>query len=648
MSYIQSPSVARSLVACAIASMSLAAIAQDAKQETPQEIAGPADPIVVTATRIPTRYNQLISDVSVVDQEQIREYSPAEPITDILANQPGITVRNSGGLGTTATVQIRGASAAQTVLLVDGLRLSSSTLGVAPWAYIPMPQIGRMEIVRGPTSSSYGSDAIGGVVQLFTRKGEGPAKFYADAGYGTYGTTSETVGVEGSVDGLSYSAYGSNTHSVSFPVKATGNDIPATTPASYTNTSFSGNLAYTVAPGQEFGIKALQGSGSNGYAGYTSYPTMSTMLSSLNVLSAYTKNRIIENWTSLIRVGSSQDNQRSINADNTYSVFNTTQKQLQWQHDLKMPVGNATLAYEYLNQLANTNSSATSWGEGSSNNYSRNINTFQGGWNADIGNNLLQANIRNDANTQFGNATTGSVGYGYYILPTIRATASWGTGFQAPTFNDLYSTYGGNPNLNPAKSQNTEAGIRYDDGTHRAGVIYYYNNINNYIQWLPTSPVPYSDWAVYNVGNANIQGVTTTYGGKVFALDVSASVDYQNAIANYNQSISPSAGMSSGIMAYHPHAFGSLTIEKNNERWKLGGQMQSQSSQQSNPGNVGGTPNQTLGGYSLFNLYGSVGLVKDISLFARLNNVFDKQYQTVQSYRTAGSNVFVGLRFDTR
>lgn len=91
-----------------------------------------------------------------------------------------------------------------------------------------------------------------------------------------------------------------------------------------------------------------------------------------------------------------------------------------------------------------------------------------------------------------------------------------------------------------------------------------------------------------------------------------------------------------------------MTVEKNNERWKLGGQMQAQSSQQSNPGNVGGTANQTLGGYTLFNVYGSVNFVKDVSLFARLNNIFDKQYQTAQNYRTAGSNVFVGLRFDQR
>ncbi|WP_284447272.1 TonB-dependent receptor domain-containing protein [Fluviibacter phosphoraccumulans] len=619
------PVFTRSAVAIAIASLTLSAVAQESTAPTsPEQIAGPADPIVVTATRIPTRYNKLISDVTVVDQEQIRDYSPAEPISDVLANTPGVTVRSNGGLGSATNVQIRGGTNAQTILLIDGLRLNSATTGAPPWAYIPMPQIGRMEVVRGPTSSSYGSDAIGGVVQLFTRKGEGPTKFYADAGYGTYNTTSQNVGVEGSQDGFSYSVYGSNTHSVSFPTKISNASDYNPNPASYTNTSASGNFAYTVYPGQEIGVKALWGNGQNGFT--NSKTQMATSLESLNVLSAYTKNRIVEDWTSLIRFGSSQDNSRSWYANNSQTVFNTTQKQAQWQNDLKLPVGNAMLAYEFLNQAVN---STTAY-----NVTSRNINTVQGGWNADIGNHLLQANLRNDDNSQFGNATTTSLGYGYFILPTVRGTASWGTGFQAPTFNQLYypgsgGLYKGNANLQPTRSENTEAGLRYNDGVHSAGVIYYYNNITNLVNYT-------NNYATYtNVGRSIIQGVTTSYDGRVLGLNVMGSVDYQN----------PQNADAGTWLAYHPQGFGSLTIEKAVTDWKLGAQMQVQGPQQTAPGT---SYNTTLGGYSLFNLYGNVKLYKDVSLFARLNNIFDKQYQTIQNYTTPGSNVFVGLRFDNR
>jgi vitamin B12 transporter len=655
MFLIQGPSAARSLVACAIASISFAAIAQDAKPETPEDIAGPVDPIVVTATRIPTRYNQLISDVSVVDQEKIRDYGPQAPISDILANEPSITIRSTGGMGTDTSVRLRGTASNQTILLVDGLRINSATTGDAPWAYIPMQQVGRMEIVRGPTSSSYGSDAIGGVIQLFTRKGQGPLKFYADSSYGTYNTTTETAGVEGSTGDFSYSVYGGNTHSVSFPnyISNSKGYTYSQSPASYTNTNASGAFSYNIASGQEVGLKMLFGGGQNGFTNTSTSGGYglgaATSQKSLNVLSVYSKNRILDEWTSLIRVGSSQDNTRSWYSNNVQSYFDTTQKQIQWQNDIKTPIGNTMLAYEFLNQAAYVYS-------GTYQNYSRNIGSVQGGLNGAHGNHLWQANIRNDANSQFGNAVTGSVGYGYFLAAPLRMTASWGTGFQAPTFNQLYtprssssSTSGqfvtvGNSNLQPTSSQNTEAGLRYDDGSHSAGLIYYYNNIDDQIAWVTskvgTGRSSVSTTQPVNISRAVIQGVSISYGGQVLGLDINASMDYQD----------PQNRATSNALAYSPYVFGSLTTEKKMDTWKLGAQMQSQGQQQSNPGQ---SSNVTMGGYTLFNLYGDVKVYKDVSAFMRINNLFDKQYvnsvnSTNGPYRTAGSAVFVGLRFDQR
>jgi vitamin B12 transporter len=195
--------------------------------------------------------------------------------------------------------------------------------------------------------------------------------------------------------------------------------------------------------------------------------------------------------------------------------------------------------------------------------------------------------------------------------------------------------------LQPTRSQNTEAGLRFNDGAHSAGIIYYYNNITNLVNATGGS----SGVATYNnVGRSVIQGVTTSYDGDVFGLNVLGSVDYQNAV-NADPYNSKSNLGGNKVLAYHPQAFGSLTVEKALSGWKLGGQMQAQGSQQSNPG---GASNVTLGGYTLFNLYGNAKIYKDVSVFARLNNIFNKQYQTVLNYATPGSNVFVGLRFDTR
>ena len=645
MFHIQKPSVARSLVACAIASMSLAAIAQDAKQETPEEISGPADPIVVTATRVPTRYNRLIPDVSVVDRENMQEYGPQAPISDVLRNESGITVNQNGTMGTNTTVQIRGASNNQSILLIDGMRLSSVSNGGPSWAYIPMQQIGRMEIVRGPTSSSYGSEAIGGVIQLFTRKGEGPTKYYADAGYGTYGTSAETVGVEGSQDGFSYSLYGGNTHSLGLPTFTNASTDFNPNSAAYVNSNASTRLAYTVAPGQEVGVTALYGNGYNNYTNTSKDMSYQTQL--LSVMSAYTQNKILDDWQSMVRFGQSVDTSRNFLAGGTPDnggSYRSTQTQAQWQNDINLPVGKGLLAYEFLQQnLDSTQAYAVT---------SRNINTVQAGWNGDIGNNLFQANVRNDSNSQFGGATTGSVGYGYFIIPTVRATAAWGSGFRAPTFNELYYQSGywnGNSNLQAERSQNGEAGFRYDDGKQKAGVIYHYNDVSNLIQ--------NTDFTAVNIGQAVLQGWSFTYGGRVYGVDVAASFDNQDTRDKATGNFLP----------YRPANFGSLTLSKKQERWDFGGQMQLSGSQQSNPGNADPYSNNiTMGGYTLFNIFGSVNLIKDVSLFMRGNNIFNRQYSTAANgyaastydgvtypatanyYRSPGSNFFVGLRFDTR
>ena len=639
MSYIQSSGFAQKAVALAIALLALNATAQ----ETPQEIAGPEDPIVVTATRTPTRYNLLIPDVSVVDRETMQQYGPQAQISDALVNEPGITVNNTGSMGTNVTVQIRGASNNQSILLVDGIRLNSASTGGATWAYVPMQQVGRMEIVRGPTSSSYGSDAIGGVIQLFTRKGEGPTKYYADAGYGTFGTSSETVGVEGSKDGFSYSVYGGNTHSLGLPTYTNTSNNFNPNSAAYVNSNASTRLAYTIAAGQEVGVTALYG---NGYNNYTGYSSMQYQTQLLSVLSAYTQNRIMDSWQSLVRVGQSVDTQRNYYAGGTpNNNYRTTQNQIQWQNDLMLPVGKGMLAYEFLQQNLGSNVVYSTT--------SRNINSFQGGWNGDVGSHLFQANVRNDNNSQFGNATTGSVGYGYFITPLVRATATWGTGFRAPDFNELYWNAGdgfvGNPNLAPERSQNSEAGLRYDDGTHRAGAIYYYNRVNN---WIGTVSTGGWNTTAQNVNTAVLQGFTLSYGGNVLGLRVTGNYDYQDA-RNADTGT---------LLQYRPANFGSLTLEKKQQAWNFGGQMQLTGSQQTNPQGAWGDPNITLGGYSLFNVFGSVNLVKDISLFMRGNNIFNRQYVNnatawaasdygsagANYYRNPGSNFFVGLRFDTR
>ncbi|HRF74915.1 MAG TPA: TonB-dependent receptor plug domain-containing protein, partial [Accumulibacter sp.] len=269
------------------------------------------DPIVVTATRQATRSNELTSDVSVITREEI-DQAGQSTLEQLLARQPGIQYTANGGPGTNSGVFIRGASSNQSIVLIDGLRIGSATNGSAALARIPMDQIERIEILRGPASSLYGADAIGGVIQIFTRQGAGPARVNASTGYGTYGTTDTTVGVSGGTELVSYSVQAGYLDTGSFNAVHNKNNIfydPDND--GYRNSNLSANFSVRPATGQEIGVNLLASDGTNQYdsndfsargaaKNYNSDQTIGSY-------SIYSRNRLNQAWTSTLRLGRSTD-----------------------------------------------------------------------------------------------------------------------------------------------------------------------------------------------------------------------------------------------------------------------------------------------------------------------------------------------------
>ena len=162
------------------------------------------DPVVVTAARSPQSIADLVADVTVIGPDEIAR-SGADSLAALLSRQPGIEIVNNGGPGATTGVFIRGANRGQTVVLLDGLRIGSSTVGAASFEAIPLDQIERIEILRGPASSLYGADAIGGVIQIFTRRGGSSLAANASVGYGSYATATGAAGVSGTSGPFRYS-----------------------------------------------------------------------------------------------------------------------------------------------------------------------------------------------------------------------------------------------------------------------------------------------------------------------------------------------------------------------------------------------------------------------------------------------------------
>jgi vitamin B12 transporter len=577
------------------------------------------DTVVVTATRQATRANELLADVTSISREEI-EKSGSNSIEQLLSHQPGIQYFSNGGPGTNSGLFIRGTNANQSIVLIDGQRVSSATSGTTTLSRIPLSQIDHIEILRGPASSLYGADAIGGVVQIFTKRGEGPAKFNASAGYGTYNTSDISAGVSGGTDVVSYSLQAGYYDTQSFnAIRNQKNSSYNPDRDGYSNTSVSGNFSVRPAQGHEIGIKLFA---SNGSSNYDSTPKASDFLNRQNIASysLYSKNKLTSDWTSTLRVGTSVDD--STNSANGIfsSLFRTNQDQVSWQHDVKLPIGIALFAAEHLKQtVASSTVYATN---------ERTINSLLTGWTGNLGNNRFQFNLRRDDNSQFGGKTTGAATYGYQFTDALRAHTSYGTAFRAPSFNELYYpvsisggiNYGGNANLRPELARNSEAGITWEQGPHRFSAIYFNNKISDLIVGYPLT----------NVSHATLKGTTLSYAGRFSDWSMGTSLDFQHT-RDDDTGLHLNRRADQQMSSYLRRSFGT---------WNLGSEWQLVGNRYDDAKNT-----VKLGGYGLVNLTADFRLEKDWTLFAKANNIFNKTYELARDFATPGANVFVGVRY---
>lgn len=584
------------------------------------------DPVMVTATRQEMRVSELLSDISVVEKEELNQAGQSS-LGEVLGRQPGIEFIGSGSNGATGSVYMRGTNSGHALVLIDGIRVGSASLGqMSAWSRIPVSQIDRIEILRGPASSLYGSDAIGGVIQIFTRRGQGPMRVEGEIGAGTYDTYSGTVGISGSVSDIHYALnVGGYTTDGFSNIRNPKNSAYNRDKDGYNYQTASGSLSYDIAKGHEIGAQFFYSDGENMYDSGSSATTARRdyrTQEALSTISTYMKNALTSAWTSTIRLGRSTDDSKNITNGLMSSLFRTDQTQYMWQNDLKTGVGNFLLGVERLEQSVTGTS-----------NYritDRTIDSALAGWNATYLGHSLQTNLRYDDNSQFGGKTTGSASYGYRLNKNWRANIGYGTAFKAPSFNDLYYPlsfgYQGNPNLRPEFAHNREAAVHFETGSHHVSLTYFLNKVENLISWSGvTTPG--------NVGMARLEGYTLAYEGQIDSLLLSA---------NYNN-LDPRDKATGHQLARRSTNYGGASIGQMLGMWEWRVEWQGRDRSYDTDANT-----RKLGGYSLTNLYGAYHFAKDWSAFARVNNLFDKNYELVGDFGTAGLNAFVGVRYSPK
>jgi vitamin B12 transporter len=586
----------------------------------------PEQEVVVTATRVPQAQSQTLQPVTVITAEDIAK-AGQQTLVEVLQALGGVEVASNGGFGQPSSVFMRGANSDQTLVLVDGMRISSATLGSTALENIPLNQIARIEVVPGQLSGLYGSDAIGGVIQIFTKSGSYAPAASVTAGAGTYGTSSVTAGLSrmlGSVDlSLTVGYFGSDGFDATKP-GAFGHDPDSD---GYRNQNFSGKVAYHLDARNELGLTLFQ---SDAHTHFDNDPTIDAVNhQTLSAFSIYSSNQITDAWQSLLRAGQGQDKSSVTGA--FPSFFATRQPQYTWQNNIKLGPGTAIAGAEYLIQDVTSDSA-----------FAQNQRTIRSAFAGYLGayeRHDWQANVRVDDNSQFGNHTTGLLGYGYRVTDELRLRVGGGTAFKAPSFNNLYAVdpsglFTPNPNLLPERSHSTEAGVNYQMGANRFSATYFENRIEDLIVFVTTDPATGAG-TVQNLNSATIKGVELGYQGSFAAMQAYVRLTLQN----------PTDEATGLMLPRRAKEFGSAGLSGTSGPWTLGGEVVASGARFDQPGEAEAS---RMHGYGLLNLTATYTFDTKWSVRARWNNVFDRQYELAQNFNTPGSNVFVALQYQQK
>ncbi|MDP3605087.1 MAG: TonB-dependent receptor [Polaromonas sp.] len=584
---------------------------------------------MITASRVATPVTDVIADVSIIDRETL-ERAGQSSLRDILALQPGVQMGSNGSYRSNSSIFLRGASNSQTIVLIDGVRVGSATSGGASFENLPLARIERIEILRGAASALYGPDAVGGVIQIFTREPADGLALSASAGFGSAGQRQVDASVRGSTGAIGYSLGVSrekargissvvNPASTSFNPDADG----------FTSTGVDAKLTARINREHGLTLSVLHSDTEYRFDGLPSpNPLGLTRLTSdarakptLNNATLKWDAQWLPQWKSTLTAGTSDEESVSEYyrfSDGRFggsSRFNTQRKQLTWQNDVTLGKDVLSVLFEDRSESVDSSTRYTvSEREVRSALVSYAFNRER--WNA-------LAVIRNDKNSQFGSFNNWALSAGYRLIDGLRAVASVGTSFQAPTFNQLYFPGFGNPALVPQRNRATEVGLKYQQGNVALGAVAYHNDIQGFI--IPSTNVQSSLAVLRGVTlSADVQSGPTSYS---LSYDYADPRSYSSVPASNDLRLVRIAQNVLNARITHRmgdvSVFGELKLSSNREDAK-----------------VVGAGRDTLPGYGVLNTGLTWKVQKNVTLLARINNLTDTQYMLANGFSVPGRNVF--------
>lgn len=574
----------------------------------------PVEHLTVTANRMPQNINRPLADIDVISAADIERLQPYSVI-DLLSSVAGVDITRDGGIGQSASLFMRGTNSNHTLILVNGMRVGSASLGYQSLSTLPIGQISRVEVVRGPRAALYGADAIGGVIQIFTRgytphngvdaalKAGSHQYYQAELGAGF---DNDTV-----YGGIAFGQQGTDGYNVQ-PAAQDDDD---------------GNLMRSVTANAALNLgdaTRLQGSmmATDGRYDYDYDPTFGGQ--DKTRFKNYAWRTDLEqrfDWGSVgAWFGQNRDFERYYGngVSEHQGSYYETKRQLAGAKGV-FTIGDAmatALGWDWYEEQLSPDEQFTD--------AKRHNNGFyavtSGRWQALTS----ELALRYDDNNAFGDETTYNVAVGYQIADW-RLSASQGTGFKAPSFNDLFSPYGGNSELDAEKSRSREIAIEGNALATHWRLSAYRTDIDHLISWSPDDELGYS-YSAKNIDKAKIKGAE-------LSADFALATIQNKVWASYVDARDKSDD--SRLIRRARKQFRWDASWQHND-WQLGTIFHFAGNRPSGQG-------YDLPSYALWDLNGRYQLNSSVALHARLANAFDKQYQSNVGYDAPGREIYLGV-----
>ena len=570
--------------------------------------------LVVTASRSSESLTDTLAPVTVITRDDIERLQSPD-VLDLLIGLPGINFATNGGPGKSSSLFVRGTESDHVLVLIDGIKIGSATTGSTPFEQLPIDQIDRIEIVRGPRSSLYGSEAIGGVIQIFTRRGSrsGLTPSFALGG-GSRGDGRIEAGLRGGDGNTWFSAGLSGRTTDGIDVRPSLNEPDRD---GYRQLAGSLSAGHLFDNGAEVSVNLLRAEGENDFDGASQNETDTVN----QVIGLSGRFAPLRRWSVALSGGQSTDDADNLLDGEFVSRFKTRRDTLSWQNDVALAAGHGvTVGVDYQNDHI---SGTTAYAENRRDNTGL-FAVYQGG----VGAHDLQLSLREDDNQQFGRNTTGGVSYGYGFAGGLRAVASYGTAFKAPTFNELYFPNFGSPDLAPEEAENVELSLQGNHAAYRWAVNVFRTQIDDLIAFDSDLEAP------NNIDRALIRGVEAQLGTRFGDLRLQS---YLTWLKPENDADGANQG---NTLPRRRERSARLDVDYDLRAFSAGLTLYGASSGFDNIANT--TP---LPGYATLNLRFGWQALPQWLLQLEGRNVLDKDYETAATYANYGASVMATVRF---